>query len=259
MAHFRVYENAARNPARSGDPREANAYRLYVRNYSKFLATFLLIDRGAVDESDGPNSNCPPSFCRGRINSILQRMRNGVAINLTRRPCSCRSSNPRPSCSSRFNLNEASMAANRWEFSHFFTRTREPAAMMDDFVRASTVARSSMPIRSLRWKTVTSWVPSAVDALRGGGSQMLMLPLPSPLLNASLLASMVETQSPERDAAVPTSGGRWNEPFVRSPGEYFDVFVLPSRCDRDEWIWAMDRFSRRSSSIRALKSWTSIS
>jgi len=110
----------------------------------------------------------------------------GWRINLDEATCSCRSSNPHPSCQFSVNLNEHSgMAANRWIFGLPSHVTRETSpAMMDDF-GPSVTWRLSMPVRSLDGEAVSLGCLGG-DALRGVAAKMLMLPLPSPLLTRPL-------------------------------------------------------------------------
>jgi len=220
-------------------PEEANAYRLYVENYSNFWRRFFDPIAVRLDEVGTDQLELSTFILPLVDNSIYNGLRMVLADQSDEATLFVPIVEPTPVVQFSVNLNEQAWQQIAGNFSDFFTRySGASPAMMDDFGPSVHVAVfDADPIIAMGSGDVLGAFGG--DALRGGGSQMLMLPIALSVLTRPC-SIMVETQSPERTLRYLRQAAMERTSSDRRASD-FDVSFYQVD-DRDEWIWAMDLF-----------------
>ncbi len=220
-------------------PAEAEAYRLYVENYENYWRRFfdpiaIRLDEVGTDQLELSTFILPlvdNSIYNG-LRLILAHQDDGTTLTVP-------IVEPTPVMQFSANLKEFAWQQVAGNFSEFFTRySGASPAMLDDFGPSVHVAIfDADPIIAMGSGDIFGAFGS--DVLRGGGNEMLMLPVALSMLTRPC-SIMVETKSPERTSqylrqAALAGIAREN----RGRGFNTSFYQVD---DRDEWVWTMDIF-----------------
>ncbi|TWU04238.1 hypothetical protein [Stieleria varia] len=225
-------------PVEKATEAEAEAYRMYVENYSNYWRRFFDPIAIRLDEVESNQLELSTFILPLVDNSIYNGLRTMLAHQDDNVPLSIPVVEPKPVLQFSMNLKEAAWQQIAGNFSEFFQRfSGASPAMMDDFGPSIHVAIfDADPIIAMGSGDIFGAFGG--DVLRGGGNQMLMVPVMLSMLTRPC-SIMVETKSPEqtaqylRQAALSkTVGGNRNDFAV----SFYQVD------DRDEWVWTMDIF-----------------
>lgn len=226
-------------PLQNVTPEEAEAYRQYVENYSRYWRRFfdpiaIRLDEFGNDELELSTFILPlvdNSIYNG-LKSVLAHQDDGTTLSVP-------IVEPAPVLQFSANLKDEAWQRIAGDFSEFFTRySGAGPAMLDDLGPSVHVAIfDADPIIAMGSGDIFGAFGG--DLMRGGGNEMLLLPVALSMLTRPC-SIMVETSSPQRTsqylrqaASSGVSGERRNREFDVS---FYQVG------DRDEWVWTMDLF-----------------
>ncbi len=220
-------------------PAEAEAYRLYVENYSRYWRRFfdpiaIRLDDVGTDQLELSTFILPlvDNSIYNALRMVLAHEDDGITLSVP-------IVEPTPVLQFSANLQEQAWQQVAGNFSDFFTRySGASPAMLDDFGPSVHVAIfDADPIIAMGSGDILGAFGG--DVLSGGGNEMLMLPIALSMLTRPC-SIMVETRSPEttsqylRQAAlVGISRERQRNGFDTS---FYQVG------DEDKWVWTMDVF-----------------
>ncbi len=226
-------------PLQDVTPAEAEAYRMYVENYSEYWRRFF--DPIAIRLDDvGTDQLELSTFILPLVdNSIYNGLRMMLAHQDDQQTLSIPIVEPAPVVQFSVNLKDQAWQLIAGNFSEFFTRySGASPAMMDDFGPSVHVAVfDADPIIAIGSGDIFGAFGG--DVLRGGGDEMLMIPVLISMLTRPC-SIMVETKSPERTSQYLRQAALAGIDRDRQR-RGFDVSFYQVG-DRDEWVWTMDVF-----------------
>ncbi len=226
-------------PLQKVTPEEAEAYRLYVENYSRYWRRFF--DPIAIRLDDvGTDQLELSTFILPLVdNSIYNGLRMVMAHQDDQTTLSIPIVEPTPVVQFSANLNDMAWQQIAGNFSEFFTRySGASPAMLDDFGPSVHVAVfDADPIIAMGSGDVFGAFGG--DVLRGGGDQMLMIPVALSMLTRPC-SIMVETKSPERTSQYLRQAAMGGIAPERRTRQFSVSFYQVG--DRDEWVWTLDLF-----------------
>ena len=226
-------------PLNDVTPAEAEAYRMYVEDYSNFWRRFfdpiaIRLDEVGTDQLELSTFILPlvdNSIYNG-LRTMLAHQDDGTALSVP-------IVEPTPVVQFSANLKEEAWQHVAGNFSEFFTRySGASPAMLDDFGPSVHVAIfDADPIIAMGSGDIFGAFGG--DVLRGNGEEMLMIPVALSMLTRPC-SIMVETKSPTRTSQYlrqAASAGIGRERRARNfTASFYQVG------DRDEWVWTMDIF-----------------
>ena len=226
-------------PLQKVTPEEAEAYRLYVENYSRYWRRFFDPIAVRLDEVGLDQLELSTFILPLVDNSVYNGLRMVVAHQDDQTTLSVPIVEPTPVVQFSANLKDMAWQQIAGNFSEFFTRySGTSPAMLDDLGPSVHVAVfDADPIIAIGSGDVFGAFGG--NALRGGGDEMLMIPIALSMLTRPC-SIMVETKSPERTSQYlrqAAMGGIGPERRTRQ----FDVSFYQVG-DRDEWVWTLDLF-----------------
>ena len=224
-------------PLNDVTPAEAEAYRMYVEDYSNFWRRFfdpiaIRLDEVGTDQLELSTFILPlvdNSIYNG-LRTMLAHQDDGTALSVP-------IVEPTPVVQFSANLKEEAWQHVAGNFSEFFTRySGASPAMLDDFGPSVHVAIfDADPIIAMGSGDIFGAFGG--DVLRGNGEEMLMIPVALSMLTRPC-SIMVETKSPTRTSQYlrqAASAGIGRERRARNfTASFYQVG------DRDEWVWTMD-------------------
>ncbi|NNE00951.1 MAG: hypothetical protein HKN47_26850, partial [Pirellulaceae bacterium] len=226
-------------PVQKVTPAEAEAYRQYVENYSRYWRRFF--DPIAVRLDDvGSDQLELSTFILPLVdNSIYNGLQMSLAHQDDKTQLSVPIVQPAPVLQFSVNLKEQAWQQIAGNFSEFFTRySGASPAMMDDFGPSVHVAVfDADPIIAMGSGDVFGAFGG--DVLRGSGNQMLMLPVALSMLTRPC-SIMVETKSPERTSQYLRQAALAGNAPERRTRDFGVSFYQVG--DLDQWVWTMDLF-----------------
>ena len=224
-------------PLENVTPEEAEAYRQYVENYSRYWRRFF--DPIAIRLDDvGTDQLELSTFILPLVdNSIYNGLRMVLAHQDDQTTLSIPIVQPTPVVQFSANLKEMAWQQVAGHFAEFFTRySGASPAMLDDFGPSVHVAVfDADPIIAMGSGDVFGAFGG--DVLRGGGSEMLMYPVAVSMLTRPC-SIMVETKSPERTSQYLRQAAMGSIAAERRSREFAVSFYQVG--DRDEWVWSLD-------------------
>ncbi|KAA5539185.1 hypothetical protein FYK55_25020 [Roseiconus nitratireducens] len=226
-------------PLKNVTPQEAEAYRRYVDNYSSYWRRFFDPIGIRLDEV-GRNQLELSTFILPLVdNSIYNGLRMVLSDQENGEPLSVPIVQPTPVLQFSGNLREQAWQQIAGNFSEFFTRySGASSAMLDDFGPSVHVAIfDADPIIAMGSGDVFGAFGGNV--LRGGGSEMLMVPVALSVLTRPC-SIMVETKSPQRTAQYLRQAALTGIGAERRDRDLNVSFYQVD--DRDEWVWTLDVF-----------------
>ncbi|QEG00360.1 hypothetical protein Mal15_44300 [Stieleria maiorica] len=220
-------------------PAEAEAYRRYVENYSRYWRRFF--DPIAIRLDDvGSDQLELSTFILPLVdNSIYNTLKTFLAHQDDQTTLSVPIVEPTPVVQFSANLKDMAWQVVAGNFSEFFTRySGASPAMLDDLGPSVHVAVfDADPIIAIGSGDVFGAFGGNV--LRGGGNEMLMIPVALSMLTRPC-SIMVETESPERTSQYLRQAALAGMPRQRRDRDFNVSFYQVG--DRDEWVWTMDVF-----------------
>ncbi|QDV41001.1 hypothetical protein Enr13x_08390 [Stieleria neptunia] len=220
-------------------PAEAEAYRAYVENYSRYWRRFFDPIAIRLDEVGSDQLELSTFILPLVDNSIYNGLQMFMAHQDDQTALRVPIVEPTPVLQFSANLKDMAWQVVAGNFSEFFTRySGASPAMLDDFGPSVHVAVfDADPIIAMGSGDIFGAFGGNV--LRGGGNGMMMVPVALSMLTRPC-SILVETKSPERTsqylrqaALAGISNERRNRNFNAS---FYQVG------DRDEWVWTMDVF-----------------
>ncbi len=220
-------------------PAEAEAYRLYVENYSRYWRRFFDPIAIRLDEVGTDQLELSTFILPLVDNSIYNGLRMVLAHQDDETTLSIPIVEPTPVLQFSANLKDQAWQQVAGNFSEFFTRySGASPAMLDDFGPSFHVAIfDADPIIAMGSGDIFGAFGG--DVLRGGGNQMLMIPVALSMLTRPC-SIMVETKSPERTSQYLRQAALVGISQARRPRDFNVSFYQVD--DRDEWVWTMDVF-----------------
>lgn len=217
---------------------EAEAYRRYMDNYSRYWRRFF--DPIAVRLNDaGPGELELSTFILPLVdNSIYNTLRMSLAHQDDQTPLPLPVVEPAPVLQFSANLKEDAWRQIAGNFSTFFTRySGASPAMLDDFGPSVHVAIfDADPIIAMGSGDLFG---AFGGNMMTGGNQMMMLPVALSMLTRPC-SIMVETKAPQQTAQylrqAALAGVLGNS---RSRGFTTSFYQVE---DQDKWVWTMDLF-----------------
>jgi hypothetical protein len=226
-------------PLQDVTPSEAEAYRDYVENYSRYWRRFF--DPIAVRLDDvGTDQLELSTFILPLVdNSIYNAVRMILAHRDDSTTLSIPIVEPAPVLQFSANLNDQAWQQIAGNFSEFFTRySGASPAMLDDLGPSVHVAIfDADPIIAMGSGDIFGAFGGNLG--RGGGNEMLMLPVALSMLTRPC-SIMVESNSPERTSQYLRQAAVNGMTQGRSPDGFSVSFHQVG--DRDQWVWTMDLF-----------------
>lgn len=227
------------DPIEKVTPAEAEAYRMYEENYSRYWRRFF--DPIAIRLDDvGKDQLELATFILPLVdNSIYNGLKMVLAHQDDQSSLSIPIVEPTPVLQFSANLKDEAWQQVAGNFSEFFTRySGASPAMLDDFGPSVSVAIfDADPIIAIGSGDIFGAYGG--DVLRGSGNEMLMLPIALSMLTRPC-SILVETKSPLRTSQYLRQAALVGvAPERRQRG--FDVSFYQVG-DRDEWVWTMDLF-----------------
>ena len=236
LAHTRTL---AEVPLKKVTPGEAEAYRRYVENYSRYWRRFFDPIAIRLDEVGQDQLELSTFILPLVDNTIYNGLQMVLAHQDDKTTLSVPIVEPKPVLQFSANLNDQAWQQIAGNFSEFFTRySGASSAVLDDLGPGVHVAIvDADPIIAMGSGDIFGAFGGST--LRGGGEEMLMLPVALSMLTRPCTI-MVETKSPKRTAqylrqSAMTGLSRERDPFG------FEVSFYQVE-DRDEWVWTMDLF-----------------
>ncbi|MCG8653643.1 MAG: hypothetical protein MI861_27645, partial [Pirellulales bacterium] len=226
-------------PLQQITPEEEEAYRLYVENYSRYWRRFFDPIAIRLDEVEANQLELATFILPLVDNSIYNGLRMMLAHQDDQTTLSVPIVEPTPVLQFSANLKEPAWQMVAGNFSEFFTRySGASPAMLDDFGPSVHVAIfDADPIIAMGSGDIFGAFGGNV--LRGGGDQMLMIPVVLSMLTRPC-SIMVETKSPERTSQYLRQAALAGMARERRR-ENFNVSFYQID-DRDQWVWTMDVF-----------------
>lgn len=226
-------------PLEKVTPAEAEAYRLYVENYSRYWQRFFDPIAIRLDEVGTKQLELSTFILPLVDNSIYNGLRMILAHQDDETTLSIPIVEPAPVLQFSANLKDLAWQQIAGNFSEFFTRySGASPAMLDDFGPSVHVAIfDADPIIAMGSGDIFGAFGS--DVLRGGGNQMLMLPVALSMLTRPC-SIMVETKSPERTSQYLRQAALAGIDRERRASGFNVSFYQVG--DRDEWVWTTDVF-----------------
>ncbi|MEO1616873.1 MAG: hypothetical protein AAFV88_13540 [Planctomycetota bacterium] len=226
-------------PLQKVTPAEAEAYDAYRDNYSRYWRRFF--DPIAIRLNDvGDRELELSTFILPLIdNSIYNGLREIMAHQDDQTPLLVPVVEPAPVLQFSANLREDAWRMLAGNFSNFFERySGASPAMMDDFGPSVHVAIfDDDPIIAMGSGDLFGSFGG--DLMRGGGNQMMMLPVALSMLTRPC-SIMVETRSPERTAQYLRQAALSGAGTARRSSGFATSFYQVE--DNDEWVWNMNVF-----------------
>ncbi|MDV6029976.1 MAG: hypothetical protein F9B45_07685 [Phycisphaera sp. RhM] len=218
-------------------PAEAEAYRRYVENYSRYWRRFF--DPIAVRLDDvGRDQLELSTFILPLVdNSIYNGLKMFMAHQDDQTTLRVPIVEPTPVLQFSANLKDMAWQVVAGNFSEFFTRySGASPAMMDDFGPSVHVAVfDADPIIAMGSGDIFGAFGGNV--LRGGGNEMMMIPVALSMLTRPC-SILVETKSPERTSQYLRQAALTGISSERRDRDFRASFYQVG--DRDEWVWTMD-------------------
>jgi hypothetical protein len=220
-------------------PAEAEAYRMYRENYSRYWRRYFDPIAIRLDEVGSDQLELSTFILPLVDNSIYNGLRAFLVHQDDQEALSVPIVEPTPVVQFSANLNDLAWQQVAGNFSEFFTRySGASPAMLDDFGPGVHVAIfDADPIIAMGSGDVFGAFGGNV--LRGNGSQMLMLPVALSMLTRPC-SIMVETESPERTAQYLRQAALVGGLQDRQRRDFATSFYQVG--ERDEWVWTMDVF-----------------
>ncbi len=229
----------SRTPVEKVTPAEVEAYNAYVENYSRYWRRYF--DPIAVRlDTVGRDQLELATFILPLVdNSIYNGMRSFLVSHEDRTELSVPLVEPTPVVQFSANLNDNAWQSVAGNFADFFRRySGASPAMLDDLGPGVHVAVfDADPIIAIGSGDVFGAFGG--DVLRGGGNDMLMLPVALSMLTRPC-SIFVETKAPERTAQYLRQAALGGITRTRA-FEGFGVSFYQVE-DNDEWVWTMDLF-----------------
>ncbi len=224
-------------PLEKVTPAEAEAYRMYQENYSMFWSRFFDPIAMRLDEVGNDQLELETFILPLVDNSIYNGLKMVLAHQDDQSLLSIPIVEPAPVVQFSVNLQDAAWQQVAGNFSEFFTQySGASPAMLDDFGPSVHVAIfDADPIIAMGSGDIFGAFGG--DVLRGGGSQMLMIPVALSMLTRPC-SIMVESKSPERTSQYLRQAASVGIDSELSPGGVRVSFCQVG--DLDEWIWTMD-------------------
>ncbi|PAY21265.1 hypothetical protein CKO51_01415 [Rhodopirellula sp. SM50] len=218
-------------------PAEAEAYRRYVENYSRYWRRFF--DPIAIRLDDvGRDQLELSTFILPLVdNSIYNGLKMFMAHQDDQTALRVPIVEPTPVLQFSANLKDMAWQVMAGNFSEFFTRySGASPAMMDDFGPSVHVAVfDADPIIAMGSGDIFGAFGGNV--LRGGGNEMMMIPVALSMLTRPC-SILVETKSPERTSQYLRQAALSGLSRERRDRDFRASFYQVG--DRDEWVWTMD-------------------
>ena len=225
-------------PLQQVTPEEAEAYRLYVENYSRFWRRFFDPIAVRLDEVGTDQLELSTFILPLVDNSIYNGLKSVLALG-DDEPLSVPIVEPTPVLQFSVNLTDGAWQQIAGDFSQFFMRySGASPAMLDDLGPSVHVAIfDADPIIAMGSGDIFGAFGGNV--MRGGSNQMLMAPVALSLLTRPC-SILVETKSPERTSQylrqAASAGIRGQQ---RQRGFAVSFHQVD---DRDQWVWTMNLF-----------------
>ncbi len=227
-------------PLQKVTPAEAEAYRLYVENYSNYWRRFFDPIGIRLDEVGTDQLELSTFILPLVDNSIYNGLRQVIAHQDDLTTLSVPVVEPAPVLQFSMNLNDQAWRQVAGNFSEFFTRySGASSAMLDDFGPSAHIAIfDADPI--VAWGSGDIFDAFSGQVLRGGGNDMLALPVVLSMLTRPC-SIMVETKSPERTKQYLRQAALASTGMNPSRGGFFNVNVSFYQVENSEsWVWTME-------------------
>ena len=226
-------------PLEKVTPEEAEAYRMYVENYSRYWRRFYDPIAIRLDEVGTDQLELSTFILPLVDNSIYNGLRMVLAHQDDQSTLPIPIVEPTPVVQFSANLSDMAWQQLAGNFSEFFTRySGASPAMLDDLGPSVHVAIfDADPIIAMGSGDIFGAFGG--DVLRGGGNEMLMVPVALSMLTRPC-SIMVETKSPERTSQFLRQAAMTGITQSRQTRGFSVSFYQVD--DRDEWVWTMDLF-----------------
>ncbi|MDG2223179.1 MAG: hypothetical protein P8L85_17490 [Rubripirellula sp.] len=226
-------------PLKNVTPAEAEAYRLYVENYSRYWRRFYDPIAVRLDEVGSDQLELSTFILPLVDNSIYNGLREVLAHQDDQTTLSVPIVDPAPVLQFSMNLSEKAWEQYAGGFSEFFSRySGVSSAILDDFGPSAHVAIfDADPI--VAWGSGDIFGAFGGQAMRGDGDEMLMLPVALSMFTRPC-SIMVETKSPLRtkqylrQAAIAGGASNRTGGFLDTAVSFYQVG------DQDSWVWTLD-------------------
>lgn len=226
-------------PLKNVTPAEAEAYRLYVENYSRYWRRFYDPIAVRLDEVGSDQLELSTFILPLVDNSIYNGLREVLAHQDDQTTLSVPIVDPAPVLQFSMNLSEKAWEQYAGGFSEFFSRySGVSSAILDDFGPGAHIAIfDADPI--VAWGSGDIFGAFGGQAMRGGGDEMLMLPVALSMFTRPC-SIMVETKSPLRtkqylrQAAIAGGASSRTGGFLDTAVSFYQVG------DKDSWVWTLD-------------------
>ena len=233
-------------PLENVTPAEAEAYRMYVEDYSNFWRRFFDPIAIRLDEVGSDQLELSTFILPLVDNSIYNGLRTMLAHQDDGTTLSVPIVEPTPVVQFSANLKEEAWQQVASNFSEFFTRySGASPAMLDDFGPSVHVAIfDADPIIAMGSGDIFGAFGG--DVLRGNGEEMLMIPVALSMLTRPC-SIMVETKSPTRTSQYLRQAASAGIGRERRARDFTASFYQVG--DRDEWVWTMDILGVRQTPV----------